>query len=328
MSRINLETTDNLPTLRTTANANFTELYTLEDSRLLKCAVVEQQTVTSGSTQTIASLTGAGNIEGMQIAFYYGDADTGIFDSTVSITVDGGTPVVVPMGIFFLNYGAITADYKFRTDDLAVTRNNAAQTEFGGYRRIFIPFVTSCLLQVTNNSSMAGSMVLYTQIQHRSGAIPVNKTGTRRVTWHAVVVPVSTTITQFASLKLLDISGFGMIESIHIFEYGQDTVPGWMEGDPTLVIDGVTTAWGGQEDFFGTQFYGVGDVGGVSASWGIPMNRVFNSTYFGTGMFRRFVKDPLCFDATATFTIYNGESGQSTPPTVNCAAMIEYYTSP
>ena len=55
-------------------------------------------------------------------------------------------------------------------------------------------------------------------------------------------------------------------------------------------------------------------------------NGVFDGSYYATGMYRLFNKDPMVFDHSMELTWHNGQSGQNTPPgAVNVSAIVFYY---
>ena len=136
-----------------------------------------------------------------------------------------------------------------------------------------------------------------------------------------------TALGQFAPMDLLNISGRGQIEGIHLFVYKVGvTSPSWLEGDMNWTIDGTASGGaGGTEDFFGGQYYWSGLMYATD-SWGIMKNGMFDNVAYATGMYRLFNKDPLVFDQSMQITWHNGSAGQSTPPgAVNLSAIVFYY---
>jgi len=135
-----------------------------------------------------------------------------------------------------------------------------------------------------------------------------------------------TSINQFAPVDLINVTGRGQIEGVHLFAFQATTgLPTWLEGDVTWNTDGVQMGnAGGTEDFFGGQFYW-GQLQYGTDSWGVMKNGPFAGSLYATGMYRLFNKDPMVFDSAYKLTWHNGQVNQGTPPGSTMISSIVFY---
>ena len=321
-------------------NANLSGQW--DEDRLMQVSTVENVLLAAGGTAVLANVTsGPGNVEFIQLAVEsagtgaVSDRSSLMADTTIRLTVDGVVLTPVPVGLFYLIYGTTPgnapnpAPKTFLADDFAVPKYPTDNPpNFGAFRRLFIPFGVSCKIELINGSSVAGGYI-YSQVQYRQGAIPLNLTGTRRKRF-GMQVTTFTSLAAYQSLQLLNVTGRGQLDSIQLFLFGPGSSLSFLEGNPTLALDGNAQTWGGTEDFFGTQYYGSYITGACSNAWGVPINtgiQVSNTPQTAWGGYRIFKRDPMIFNASAQFSIINGQSGEgaSAPPTINAAAVAFYH---
>jgi hypothetical protein len=307
----------------------------VEDSRKLQSQFYQPandstQNLAPGQSFQIFSATGAGNVSMIQLALVASggsgaDRNNVIINGTIQICTNGEPAPCQQsdLGTFFLVHGVPTAPFNY-SDNFTITKYDEV-TDMGAFRRIFIPFSNGCTITITNQSQVATGR-LFSQVYYYQGAPPPQLTGTRKKTFHMATIPF-TSIAQFAPVDLINVSGRGQIEGVHLFVYvPQNITPTWLEGDMDWTIDGTFTGGaGGTEDFFGGQYYWSG-LQYATDSWGVMKNGSFDSTYYATGMYRLFNKDPMVFDQSVKLTWHNGEAGQNTPPpAVNMSAIVFYY---
>lgn len=304
-----------------------------EDNRLARCATVEGGGMSASSTITLCNITGGpGNVNFLQLAINGASPDVNsIFNSTLNFTVDGTNLGSIPIGLFFMTYGnqgSNTSNTSLMTDNFAVTFLDGSQS-LGAQRRIYIPFNSSCVITLTNGSSSTACSI-FSQIQYRLGVIPTSAYGyssRKKVIHFAMNNYVSLAST--ATLDILPtVTAAGQIDSVQMFISGIG-IPTWLEGNPSIVSDGVTFAYGGTEDFFGSQYYSEGNTRPYSDSWGFSyfnQNTGVATTPTvggdGTGMFRFFDKDPQIFNTSTTMTWPN-----TSLSSVRVWSLVTYYTT-
>ena len=302
----------------------------MEEDRPLRCHPKEAVPIHPGETVVLANFSGGpGSVESIQLAIvgvFGSDPEQVMYDSLLRLTVDGTVVMTADVGTFFLTYGssATTSTNTWITDDLAVTQcRGLDNSAFAAFRRLFIPYASACKIEVVNVSGGSVGSV-YSQVQFRRGAAPSLGYAPRRTRLQVAVTPF-TSLAPYASIDLLPAAaGRGAIDSIQMVVIGENSLPTWLEGNPTVATDGAGFHYGGTEDFFGTQYYGEDSKGKQSDSWGIPMNRPYQDG-FVTGMYRFFRKDPLPFDESVRFTWSNGQQGEAVTPAVNVSALVFYY---
>jgi Protein of unknown function (DUF2961)/Collagen triple helix repeat (20 copies) len=306
-----------------------------EDSRKLQSQSFQPandstNNLAPGQSLQIFNASGAGNVGMIQLALVgvggsQSDRNNVIINGTIQICTNGEAAPCEQsdIGTFFLVHGVPAPPFT-SSDNFTVTQYSEF-TSMGAFRRIFVPFTNGCTITITNKSTVASGR-LFSQVYYYQGAPPPQLTGSRKKTFHMATVPF-TSVAQFAPIDLINVTGRGQIEGIHLFVYNQTTgAPTWLEGDMDWTIDGsMTGAAGGTEDFFGGQYYWTQNQY-TSDSWGVMKNGVFDGSFYATGMYRLFNKDPMVFDQSMQLTWHNGQSGQSTPPgAVNISAIVFYY---
>jgi hypothetical protein len=307
----------------------------VEDSRKLQTQFYQPSAdgvnnLAPGQSFQILNVSGAGNVSMIQLALVgeggsEGDRNNVIINGTIQICTNGEAAPCEQsdLGTFFLVHGVPTPPFT-SSDNFTVTQYSEF-TSMGAFRRIFIPFTNGCTITIINNSTVASGR-LFSQVYYYQGAPPPQLTGSRKKTFHMATIPF-TSIAQFAPVNLINVTGRGQIEGVHLFVYNQTTgQPTWLEGDMDWTIDGnYSGGAGGTEDFFGGQYYWTQNMFS-SDSWGVMKNGPFDSSYYATGMYRLFNKDPMVFDQSVQLTWHNGQSGQNTPPgAVNISAIVFYY---
>ena len=304
-----------------------------EESRKLQ--VQELQPVGSavnlpaGGTVQLLGRTGAGNVSMIQVAIVAiggssDDRNNATINATLQICTNGEAAPCqhADVGTFFLLHGVPTQPFSF-SDNFAVTEYQNGTV--GAYRRIMIPYSNGITVSLINGSTTVPAQV-YSQVYFYSGAPGPNVTGSRRNTFHMATTPF-VSVAQFAPIDLINTVGLGQIEGIHLFMFAQTGgPPSWLEGDVTWFMDGVQMGnAGGTEDFFGGQYYWSQLQFGTD-SWGVMKNGAFSGSYFATGMYRLFNKDPMVFDSSYKLTWHNGQLNQSSPPgPVFMSSIVFYY---
>lgn len=305
-----------------------------EESRKLQVAALKPATpatvnMAPGATAQLISLTGSGNVSMIQLAIQAsggsaGDQDNATINSTIQICTDGEAAPCqhADLGTFFLLHGVPTPPFN-HSDNFTVTQYNSGQ--FGAFRRIMIPFTNGIVISIVNKSNVAGGSI-YSQVYYNAGPPGPQVTGTRMKKFHMATMPF-TAVGQFAPIDLINVTGRGQIEGVNLFVYEQGIgTPSWLEGDMAWTVDGSPTGDVlGTEDFFGGQYYW-SQLSYSSDSWGVIKNGSFGGSYYATGTYRLFNKDPMVFDTSFKLTWHNGHINQGIPPgTVNVSAIVFYY---
>ncbi|MDQ6677213.1 MAG: DUF2961 domain-containing protein [Acidobacteriota bacterium] len=252
------------------------------------------------------------------------DRNDATINSTIQICTNGEAAPCQhsDVGTFFLLHGIPTKPFSF-SDNFAVTEYQDGV--IGAYRRIMIPYSNGITISIINKSASTPAKI-FSQVYYYAGAPGPLVTGTRRKTFHMATIPF-TTIAQYAPVDLVNITGRGQLEGVHFFAFQQTSGdPTWLEGDVTWTADGVQMGnAGGTEDFFGGQYYW-GQLQFATDSWGVMKNGAFGGSYYATGMYRLFNKDPMVFDTAFKLTWHNGQVNQAVPPgPVLLSAIVFYY---
>lgn len=311
---------------------------TVFETRPLKISKVEPVSgvanpIAAAASVDLLNFTGTGSVNSLQFAVtnQAGSSadDTSYIDSLITITVDGTIVMAAPVGLVFATYGqqASFGAQPFLNENLGMTHYQP-KTNMGGFRKLFIPFATSIRIQYTNGG--ASAVAVYSQAQYYVGAVPTGLMPASYSTFHAVYVPL-TAVAAYASQTLLSVSGSGQLDSIQQFILGANTAPYWLEGNPTLTIDGSAQSYGGTEDFYGGQYYW-NQLINRTKDWGVTSLGLnsFDSNYY-TGMYRFFGSaNPIVFGSTLTYVWINGQvnqpAGGPNPGTVQSAALIIWYS--
>ena len=305
------------------------------ETRKLNTVAVENVACAGGSTCTIASITGQGTMTHLQFAQLGGNG-AATNDGLIKITVDGTLVLSAPTGLVFGTYlngaaSGTTAQY-FTSPREALTFVDA--TNFQGQVNWIIPYNTSLLVQWANTGSGATSGSIYSNVDYYSGAPPAGLYPSQMGSFHSVYTAF-TSVAQYGTFTMLPtVTAAGMLGSIQLAAYSSSvTTPTWLEGDPTITIDGTAYTYTGTEDFFCGSFYFNGVKGNIMGSCGSAYVGTYSAGY-GTSMYRFFYPDPgtrmIPFTTSLTITTPNGQSGQSNPApgSVNYASLVTYYTNP
>jgi len=304
-----------------------------EESRKLQVQELQPPNATllnlpAGGTTQILNRTGAGNVSMIQLAIAatggsQGDRNNATVNATIQICTNSEAAPCqhADLGTFFLLHGIPTPPFS-HSDNFTITEYQDGL--IGAYRRIMIPYQNGITISIINSSSTLGAQI-FSQVYFYSGAPGPNVTGSRRKTFHMATIPF-TSVAQFAPFDLINMTGRGQIEGIHLFAFQQSGgPPSWLEGDVTWTVDGVQMGnAGGTEDFFGGQFYW-GQLQYGTDSWGVMKNGPFAGAFYATGMYRLFNKDPMVFDSSFKLTWHNGQMNQNTPPGATQISSIVFY---
>jgi hypothetical protein len=303
----------------------------VRETRTFSVAHIKGYYLTAGSTLTLFSATGPGNIERIQIAASY-NSDTPIpADTVLTIAVDGRT-YSCTLGMFMLWNGYTTTDGVAATNDLFVTKNlgitsatSVSNETISGYRRIYIKYNSSISISITTPPGVNSGW--WTQVEYYPGAAPAGRYPATRNVFHMAVSEWGAVAPGQWLQVLPTVAGAGELESIYFVSSAPGKVePQWLEQNPQITVDGTVFWYGGTEDFFGNQFYGDqwrgrADEYGI-ARWyqsGTPDNTTYWSGY------RYFEQSPMVFDSSIGMKWQNANADAG--PAANVGTMAVYYTT-
>jgi hypothetical protein len=311
------------------------------ETRTFSVAHLKCYNVMAGSSLTLFSATGPGNVERIQIAAGYNSGSPALApiaaNTLLTIAVDGQT-YTATLGMFLLWNGYTTSDGVAATNDLFVTKylgitsaTSLSNETISGYRRIYIKYNTSINISLTvpaaSGSSVPGNIVWWTQVEYYPGVAPAGRYPATRNVFHMVThdwgpIAPSQTLTVLPA-----IAGAGELESIYFVSSAPGKVePQWLEANPILTVDGTEFHYGGTEDFFGNQFYG-DQWRGRADEYGIARDYASaapdNTTYWSG--YRYFRESPMVFNNSLGMTWSNvaGDGG----PAAQVGALAVYYTT-
>jgi hypothetical protein len=305
-----------------------------EESRPMQVSALKPATpatinMAPGATTQLINLSGSGNVSMIQLAIVASggsavDQNDATINSIIRICTNGEAAPCqqADIGTFFLLHGIPAPPFTY-SDNFAVTQYLPGQ--IGAFRRIMIPFSNGITISIINSSQVASGSI-YSQVYYYAGAPGPQISGTRKKTFHMATIPF-TALGQFAPMDLINVTGRGQIEGVHLFVYKSGvSIPTWLEGDMAWTTDTSTTGDVlGTEDFFGGQYYW-GQLQYSTDNWGVIKNGTFAGSLFATGMYRLFHKDPVTFNSSFKLTWHNGHVNQGTPPgTVNVSSIVFYY---
>jgi hypothetical protein len=308
----------------------------VRETRTLRVAEIKGYMLSGGQSLTLFSATGPGNIERIQLAAAYNDgsptaANLGA-EATITIVVDGAT-YTAPLGLFLLWDGYATTDGVAATSDLFVTKylgitsaTSQSNETISGYRRIYIKYRNS--IQISITSAPTGNIWWYSQVEYYAGVAPAGRYPDTRNVFHMVVNDwASSAIAPLRTVTVLPmVTGAGELESIYFVSSAPGKVePGWLEMNPTIMVDGTAFVYGGTEDFFGNQFYG-DQFHGRTDEYGIA--RYYSSstpdhTTYWSG-YRYFRESPMVFNSSVGMTWQN--TGEGSGPATQVGSLAVYYT--
>jgi hypothetical protein len=294
--------------------------------------------------QTLFSATGPGNVDKIILDFAWNDYPNNRplpQESVLTFTIDGGSPMAVPVGMFMFTDGYVTVDAADATNDVFISKNlgvmTAQQGALGGFRRINIPYHSSITVTLTiaNPSSPAGTnLILYSNFDYYPGAAPAGRYPATQNVFHMVCNDWATsTIAPSAVLNMLpSISGTGQLDSIFFVSSapgGSGIVPNWLEPTPIVIADGSDTyVANGCEDFFfnnfyGSQFHARCDEGGIGRYF--TSGSADGTTLYWTG-YRFFRDSPLLFNSTLSAYWQNLPATGFGAYATKVGSLVIYYT--
>jgi hypothetical protein len=305
----------------------------IAETRTLSVAYLKGYNLAGGSSLTLFSATGAGNVERIQLAggWEYSAALPPVAaNSMLTIAVDGRS-YSCTLGMFLLWNGYSTSDGAEATSDLFLTKylgiTTGTSQSVGGYRRIYIKYNSSIQISITMPPSM--NVVWWSQVDYYPGVAPVGRYPATRNVFHMVANDwASSTIAASQVLTILPaVGGPGELESIYFVSSAPGQVePHWLEISPDITVDGTDYRYGGAEDFFGNQFYG-DQFHGRTDEYGIARYYKSNppdSTTYWTA-YRYFRQSPMVFNTSLGTTWLNMNTGDG--PATKVGTLAVYYTT-
>ncbi len=310
----------------------------VRETRTLSVAFLKGTNVAGGGSLTLFSATGAGNLERIQLAVQYNSGNPATSplgaNSVITISVDGKS-YSCTLGMFLLWNGYTTSDGATATNDLFATKylgitsgTSASNEKNGGYRRIYIKYNTSINISITTPPGPTTSG-WWSQVEYYPGVAPAGRYPATRNVFHMVVNDWATSaIAPGQTLTVLPaVAGAGELESIYgVFSAPGVVAPQWLESTPDITVDGTDFRYGGTEDFFGNQFYGVqfhgrADEYGIARDFssGPPDNTTYWSGY------RYFKESPMVFGSSVGMTWQNVAAAAG--PATQVGTLAVYYTT-
>jgi len=298
-------------------------------------------------SQTILSATGPGNVARLQLAAGWGystPVDVGQ-RLIITIIVDGQT-YTAPLGMFMLWDGWSTlgggpgpgtstsqqTQTYFLSKYLGITTGSTVQV--GGHRKLNIPYQSSISISISNPSGNSTSAFIYTQVEYYAGAAPAGLYPLTQNVFHMVTNDWrSSSVASNQTVTFLPtVSGVGELESIYFVSSAAGNLWGstnWLEIAPAITADGNLFQYGGCEDFFGTQFYGVngltrGDEYGQGIAFAGQNLGTSDLVTYWTG-YRYFKDSPMRFNSNLGITWLNINSVYGNPAT-QVGSCVVYYT--
>lgn len=280
----------------------------IEDPRPLRSNALKTTTtnLARGTSLSLLDTTGSsgpGNVEMIQIyiAGTGGDPLAG-FESYIRIFRDAESTASLffPLHHLFCCFAQVEsntspANSVWSTNEIACDYNQST-TNFGGFRKIFIPYDTSIKIQLVNFSA-TDDMLVDSQVTYRAGPIPAFRTGTRKKRLRQSNPHNYTpsgpfdgfiNVNALANQDLINVTGVrGELESLNLIIWNNplSTSDAPLEGPMNTTIDGtLINQFLGTEDYFYNQVYGVAlnvrtddgglayrgpirDVGGHGSQW-------------------------------------------------------------
>lgn len=280
-------------------------------------------------------INGPGVVESIQFA-----DNAHNYDATLTITIDGGSPMVVTEPIFF-GFGLDPKNTRLSASDPPYGQNTnircgisnesynlQCDNSWACTKKVFIPFTTSINMYVSGASNAGGT--INSQVVYRKwpSAFPLYYSiGERRKYWAIIqdgtrINPIS--LAAFDTHTTSTISGRGQVEFIGHMLWGMGgygsscNVPSLLEGEYGLTIDGNTQVYGRSDNFWGGSYYwGSTNIGSNIANgpdYGLSTLGVLAGNWLGdfymTG-YRFFYDKPIFFDTSFTFSWTYGNTSRS-----------------
>jgi hypothetical protein len=307
------------------------------ETRTLNVAALKGYNIAGGSSLTLFSATGAGNVERIQLAASYNSGSPSTSPSAantlLTITVDG-KPYSCKLGMFLLWNGYSTSDGAAATSDLFLSKylgiasgTSQSNETVSGYRRVYIKYNSSINISIA--VPPVTNVVWWSQVEYYPGVAPAGRYPATRNVFHMVANDwASSTIAENQVLTVIPaVSGPGELESIYFVSSAPGQVePHWLEQSPDITVDGTDFRYGGTEDFFGNQFYG-DQFHGRTDEYGIARyyksNPPDNTTYWTA--YRYFRESPMVFNTSLGMVWQNAYMGNG--PATQVGTLAVYYTT-
>ncbi len=247
-------------------------------------------------------------------------SDAAMNDSQIIVSAQGVVQSV-PLGALFRTYGNPAA---FTAGENLIVQN-ATTSNSGAYISVEIPFDNGISIVLSNAST--STALLFSQVSYQAGPRPI----TNRNVWQAVFTG-TTSVTQYTNFTALpSVSGCVELETFYLLVKSAGGFQ-YLEGNPSVTIDGNVQVWGGTEDFFGGQYYwNYGATAFTNNKWGVKMGTQligYNATLPNSAsMWRNFANtnEPV-FSKTSLVIVWpNGQSGQGAPGTVTASSFVSYW---
>lgn len=307
----------------------------VRETRTLSVAAYKGYNIMGGSSMTLFSATGPGNVERIQLAAGYnsGDPSTAPIaaNTVLTIVVDGST-YRCTLGMFLLWNGYATGDGVAATNDLFVTKylgitsgTSFSNETLSGYRRIYIKYNSSISISIA--VPPGPNIVWWSQVEYYPGVAPAGRYAATRNVFHMVANDWAAIAPGQAISVLPAVTGAGELESIYFVSSAPGKVePQWLEQNPIIAVDGTTFHYGGTEDFFGNQFYG-DQFHGRTDEYGIARaysSGAPDSTTYWSG-YRYFRESPMLFNSSVGMVWQNVSAEMG--PAARVGALAVYYTT-
>lgn len=278
-----------------------------------------------GSEFHIFQAFGPGSVEDIMFAID-GSSLATYSDTTIDIIVDGTRVASVPWRLFLLAYGGATAKL-FNSPNLALLSNQFSSYYLGGYRKLFIPFQSSCRIVMKNGGTATPGV--FSQVSWRSGGVPAGLVNPRKATFGAHVGSFPNTAHGTAITPLPTITGHGLLDSILISANSATNTTRWFEGPTSIISDGEEAMWRGTEDFYGMLYFGSEFADGQARAGnerGIPVSGLYSADGKAYSNCYRFFGDSIPFDSSINITMPNASQWTYTG-TYEFNTFVTYYTS-
>jgi hypothetical protein len=305
------------------------------ETRTFSVAAYKGYNIMGGSSMTLFSATGAGNVERIQLAAGYnsGDPSTAPIaaNTVLTIVVDGRT-YRCTLGMFLLWNGYATGDGVAATSDLFVTKylgitsgTSLSNETLSGYRRIYIKYNSSISISIA--VPQGPNIVWWSQVEYYPGVAPAGRYPATRNVFHMVANDWAAIAPGQTVSVLQAVTGAGELESIYFVSSAPGKVePQWLEQNPIIAVDGTDFHYGGTEDFFGNQFYG-DQFHGRTDEYGIARaysSGAPDSTTYWSG-YRYFRESPMLFNSSVGMVWQNVSAEMG--PAARVGTLAVYYTT-
>lgn len=307
----------------------------VRETRTFSVVAYKGYNIMGGSSMTLFSATGAGNVERIQLAAGYnsGDPSTAPIaaNTLLTIVVDGRT-YRCTLGMFLLWNGYSTGDGVAATSDLFVTKylgitsgTSLSNETLSGYRRVYIKYNSSISISIA--VPPGPNIVWWSQVEYYPGVAAAGRYPATRNVFNMVANDWVAIAPGQTVAVLPAVAGAGELESIYFVSSAPGKVEAqWLEQNPIIAVDGTNFHYGGTEDFFGNQFYG-DQFHGRTDEYGIA--RAYSSgapdyTTYWSG-YRYFKESPMVFNSSLGMTWQNVSADAG--PASRVGTLAVYYTT-